>query len=260
MIARIQRSPVREAGLRGGSGMVTGGTPAPPPSSPSPSGTNASSLSNSPSEKPTSERSKSSASRSFQFRRQQRLVPRAEFGQLVVGDPRRHGAVPRSDAPAQSPALRSARAASPPCTRPWPAISSPSSADEAGHGPTELGHAGGDLRDLIRAMRLGVLRVGLELLPAATSRSRPGRSSASWRTWFPSRLDTRWLLDSGRRAGLHAGSSGQQCVRQKGLCLLRLARVAGGSGFRVASQKSGSAAGDVPRFARQHTIFARKVP
>ena len=38
-VPRIQRSPVREAGLRGGSGITTGGTLAPPPSSPSPSGT-----------------------------------------------------------------------------------------------------------------------------------------------------------------------------------------------------------------------------
>jgi hypothetical protein len=34
--------------------------------------------------------------------------------------------------------------------------------DEAGHGPAELGHAGGDLRDLVRPVRLRVLRVGLE--------------------------------------------------------------------------------------------------
>ena len=33
-----------------------------------------------------------------------------------------------------------------------------------------------------------------------------------------------------------------------------------GSGFRVASQKSGPVAGDVPRFARQHTNIARKEP
>ena len=35
---------------------------------------------------------------------------------------------------------------------------------EARHGPSELRHAGGDLRDLVRAMRLRVLRVGLEVL------------------------------------------------------------------------------------------------
>jgi hypothetical protein len=34
--------------------------------------------------------------------------------------------------------------------------------NQARHGPAELGHARGDLRDLIRAMRLRVLRVGLE--------------------------------------------------------------------------------------------------
>ncbi|WP_374395876.1 hypothetical protein, partial [Tabrizicola sp.] len=34
----------------------------------------------------------------------------------------------------------------------------------------------------------------------------------------------------------------------------------GGGGFRVASQKSGPVASDVPRFARQHTNIARKEP
>jgi len=34
----------------------------------------------------------------------------------------------------------------------------------------------------------------------------------------------------------------------------------GCGGFRVASQKSGPVAGDVPRFARQHTNIARKEP
>jgi len=41
---------------------------------------------------------------------------------------------------------------------------------------------------------------------------------------------------------------------------LVFARGARGSGFRVASQKSGPVAGDVPRFARQHTNIARKEP
>jgi hypothetical protein len=40
--------------------------------------------------------------------------------------------------------------------------------DEAGHGPAELGHAGGDLRDLVGPVQLRVLRVGLE------PRKRPG--------------------------------------------------------------------------------------
>ena len=35
-------------------------------------------------------------------------------------------------------------------------------ADEAGHGPAELGHAGGDLRDLVCAMHLRVFRVRLQ--------------------------------------------------------------------------------------------------
>jgi hypothetical protein len=35
-------------------------------------------------------------------------------------------------------------------------------AHEAGHGPAELGHAGGDLRDLLVPVLLGILPIGLQ--------------------------------------------------------------------------------------------------
>ena len=35
--------------------------------------------------------------------------------------------------------------------------------DQTGNHPAELGHAGGDLRDLIRAVQLRVFRIRLEL-------------------------------------------------------------------------------------------------
>ncbi len=102
-----------------------------------------------------------------QFGRQQRLVPSAEFGELVVRDAVRPslrlGQMPEHDhRRLGEPELR--RREHPAVARDQFAVL----ADEAGHGPTELGHAGGDLRDLVCAMRLRVLRVGLE------ARQRPG--------------------------------------------------------------------------------------
>src|SRR5699024_10830797 len=49
-------------------------------------------------------------------------------------------------------------------------------------------------------------------------------------------------------------------VQSEGQHLLVFARGPRGSGFRVASQKSEPDAGEVPRFARQHTNVARKEP
>ena len=51
---------------------------------------------------------------------------------------------------------------------PVPGDQFPVLANEAGHGPAELGHTRGDLRDLVRAVHLRVFRVGLE------ARKRPG--------------------------------------------------------------------------------------
>ena len=82
--------------------------------------------------------------------------------------------------------------------------------DEARNGPAELGHAGGDLHDLVGPVHLRVLRVGLQ------ARQRPGldpirgkaqrhlRAGPSGSGWIPS------APDSGGQARLHAGSSGHQ--------------------------------------------------
>ena len=70
-----------------------------------------------------------------------------------------------------------------------------------------------------------------------------------------------WLPDSGVQTWTPVGVQRPPGVSSiKGLILRRFARDAGGSGFRVASQKSGPVAGDVPRFARQHTFRPGKEP
>ena len=61
-------------------------------------------------------------------------------------------------------------------------------------------------------------------------------------------------LDSTRGPAATSG------VRSEGQRSLVFARRSGGSGFGVASQKTGPVAGDVPRFARQHRISVRKEP
>ena len=66
-------------------------------------------------------------------------------------------------------------------------------------------------------------------------------------------VDASWTPDTGFRAGLQAGSSGIQGIRPEGQCLLRFARGSAEYGFRVASQNFGPVAGEMPRFARQHT-------
>jgi len=70
----------------------------------------------------------------------------------------------------------------------------------------------------------------------------------------------RWLPDSGCRAGLQAGSSGYQRCPVERPAFIGVCVGSGGSGVRVASQKSGPVAGDVPRFARQHRKTPRKEP
>ena len=89
------------------------------------------------------------------------LVPFAQFGQLVVGDPvgpafglvemaepdHRHLGQPEHGR-GQHPAM----------ARDQFAIVS----HHAGDGPTELGHAGGDLRHLLVAMHLGIAGIGAQ--------------------------------------------------------------------------------------------------
>ena len=131
---------------------------------------------------------------------------------------------------------------------------------EAGHGPAELGHAGGELRDLVGAVHLRVLRVGLQALerplldPLRSEAQRHGGRGSSVE-WMPVASGLRMPVWTPRRVQQPPVLSGQNGSR-----LFRLARDAFGSGFRVASQKFGPVAGDAPRFARQHTFAAGKDP
>ena len=88
----------------------------------------------------------------------------------------------------------------------------------------------------------------------------PGRSSASSCGHSSDQGGYPWLPDSGVQTGLQAGSSGHQGVQLQGFEFAVFQASSGSGGFRVASQKSGPVASDVPRFARQHTIIARKEP
>ena len=124
------------------------------------SASNASSWSSSASEKPTSDRSKSSAASSCSSpassasshgdsasRLSARPVgPALRLGQMPQHDHRRLG----------QPELRGGQDAA--MARDQFAVVG----HEARHGPAELGHAGGDLGDLIRPVRLRVAGIGLE--------------------------------------------------------------------------------------------------
>jgi hypothetical protein len=96
-----------------------------------------------------------------QFLQQQGFVPPAQFGQLVVGDA--IGAALRLGQMAQNDhrrlgqtELRGGQDA------PMPRDQLPVGRDEAGDGPAEFGHAGGDLRHLIGVVGLGIPGIGAE--------------------------------------------------------------------------------------------------
>ena len=194
---RIQRSPVRDAGLRGGSGMTTGGAPGASGASPPPT-SKASSWSSSASEKPTSDRSKSSAASSCSSPASS-ASSHGELGQPVVrdpvGPPLRLGQVAEHDhRRLGQPELLGGQ---------HPAVAGDQLAvvrHEAGHRPAELRHGARDLRDLVRPVRLGVPRIGLQplerpLLDALRSEAQ-GHVGSSCRGagWIPG-------VDSG--AGFH---------------------------------------------------------
>ncbi len=194
-----------------------------------------------------------------QFRRQQRLVPGAEFGQLVVGDPIRPalplGQVPEHDHRRfRQPQL---------CCREHPAMPRDQLtvlADEAGHGPAELRHAGGDLRHLVRAMRLGIAGIGLELGQRPHLDPIRGKTQRHRRVIPRIRMDAPGFWTPGYRLDSTRGPAATRRVQLQGFDFAVFQAGSGGVGFRVASQKSGPVAGDVPRFARQHTNIARKEP
>jgi hypothetical protein len=94
-----------------------------------------------------------------QFLEQQRLVPAAQFGQLVVGDPvgpalRLGQMAQHDDRRLGQPELGGGQDAA--MARDQLAVGR----DEAGDGPAELGHAGGDLRHLVGVVGLGIAGIG----------------------------------------------------------------------------------------------------
>jgi hypothetical protein len=96
-----------------------------------------------------------------QFLEQQRLVPSAQFGQLVVGDAvgpalRLGQMVQHDDRRLGQPQLRGGQDAA--MARDQLAVGG----DEAGDGPAELGHAGGDPRHLVGVVGLGIAGIGAE--------------------------------------------------------------------------------------------------
>ena len=78
--------------------------------------------------------------------------------------------------------------------------------NQARHGPAELRHASSDLRDLVRAMRLRVFCIGLEL------GQRPGldrvRGKAQGHAGRFASIG--WTPDTGNQPGLREGSSGHR--------------------------------------------------
>ena len=96
-----------------------------------------------------------------QFLEQQGLVPAAELGELVVGDPIRPALrlgqmVQHDHRGLGQPQLRRRQDAAMACDQ--LAVGR----NEAGNGPAELGHAGGDPRHLVGVMGLGISGVGAQ--------------------------------------------------------------------------------------------------
>ena len=211
----------------------------------------ASSWSSSASEKPTTDRSKSSASQLLQLAGEQRLVPGAELGQLVVGDPvgpplllgqvvehdhRRLGQPElrgRQDAAVPGDHLAVAR-------------------HQHRHRPAELRHRARDLRDLVRPVRLGVPRIGLQALERPSldalrseAQGHVGSSCRRRRGGFrgvDSALDStgpRWTPSGSRRKPPPEGS--------KALFYWQISGEPLDSGGRVASQKFAAVASELPR-------------
>ena len=73
-------------------------------------------------------------------------------------------------------------------------------------------------------------------------------------------MDTPGFRTLGARLDTTRGPAATGGVQQQGFEFAEFQADSGGGGFRVASQKSSPVAGDVPRFARQHTNIARKEP
>ena len=126
----------------------------------------------------------------LQLAGEQRLVPGAELGQLVVGDavgpPLRLGQVVEHDhRRLGQPELRRRQDAA------VPGDHLAVAGDEHRHRPAELRHRAGDLRDLVGAVGLRVPRIGLQALERprldALRSEAQGHGSAPWRRggWTP---------------------------------------------------------------------------
>ena len=131
--------------------------------------------------------------------------------------------------------------------------------NQAGNGPAELRHAGCDLRDLIHAVRLRVFRIRLELgqrpgLDCVRGKAQGHAGRFALMMWIP------WTPDTGSQPGLRKGSSGRRGVRLQEFVLLWFSGECRWMPAGVASQKIGPVAGDIARFARQHTFSAGKEP
>ena len=168
--------------------------------------------------------------RSFSSADEQRLVP---WSSRPACCPRsgRPGAAPRSGARARSPAPRSARAAWRPAPGRGPRSARRRSATRQGTVQPNSRHAGGDLRDLVRPMRLRVLRVGLEpgqrpCLDRVRSEAQghsdhPVGWRGGFRGWIP-----HWIPLG--RGGLLQGPAEATPGRRQELCFIGLFRRAGG--------------------------------
>jgi hypothetical protein len=73
-------------------------------------------------------------------------------------------------------------------------------------------------------------------------------------------VDTPGFWTPGSRLDSTRGPAATRGVQLQGFEFAVFQAGSGGRGFRVASQKSGPVASDVPRFARQHTFSAGKEP
>ncbi len=199
----------------------------------------------------------------LQLAGEQRLVPGAELGQLVVGQtvglPLLLGQVVEHDhRRLGQPELRGRQDAA------VPGDHLAVARHQHRHRPAELRHRAGDLRDLVRPVRLGVPRIGLQALERPRARCAPERSSGS----CPIILSGGGVDSGGGfRAGFHWAAVDSFRVqaeatpgREQGFVLLADIRRAGGFRSRVASQKIAAVASELARLALPHTFPARRDP
>ena len=133
------------------------------------------------------------------------------------------------------------------------------------HGPAELRHRAGDLRDLVRPVRLGVPRIGLQALERPLLDAL--RSEAQGHVGSSCRGGGAVNSGGGLRAGFHWAAVDSFRVqaeatpgREQAFVLLADIGRALDSGCRVASQKFAAVASELPRLAPPHTISRQEGP